>query len=410
MIILLRGPQGCGKSTLASMFNSDTVVSSDAFRVMLAGDPVYQKMNKRVFELLHEVVDTRTSLGLTTVVDATNATPSSVTPFKNIALKYGVPIHVIDFQIYDVDYLMGNICRRAEGGGLYVPREVVQKTVEKLASTSVMVQKMVDGFHVVDDKTTHGDLVKMMNIVMNHCSMSKVHHVNDNFWAVGDIHGCLKTFDALLKTLEEKGAEDVVLLGDYVDRGPDSVGVLARIARRNVPFRLHAIKGNHDLSLYRELKFGTVCNSESRAKTHEEIHECGAASAVIDAIERMPHVMVFKHAENGISVIATHAGLEHVSRYQPNQYTASTRVAGRQLSEDEKKFLHSLNEQQNIIQVFGHRYVDFTEEINPWMANIDSGAVYGKWLTAYNPFTREVVKQPLIDEVNLSDTNGENNE
>ncbi|RVI11951.1 serine/threonine protein phosphatase, partial [Sinorhizobium meliloti] len=49
-------------------------------------------------------------------------------------------------------------------------------------------------------------------------------------FAVGDIHGCLEQLEALLASIESVVAGGrVVFLGDLVDRGPDSRGVVERI-------------------------------------------------------------------------------------------------------------------------------------------------------------------------------------
>jgi serine/threonine protein phosphatase 1 len=45
-------------------------------------------------------------------------------------------------------------------------------------------------------------------------------------YAIADIHGCCKTFHALIEKLQLKESDDLYLLGDYIDRGPDSKGVL----------------------------------------------------------------------------------------------------------------------------------------------------------------------------------------
>jgi serine/threonine protein phosphatase 1 len=64
--------------------------------------------------------------------------------------------------------------------------------------------------------------------------------------AIGDIHGCLGQFDALLRALELTASDRVVLLGDYIDRGTESAGVLRRIRALAASHRLSAIKGNHE--------------------------------------------------------------------------------------------------------------------------------------------------------------------
>lgn len=71
-------------------------------------------------------------------------------------------------------------------------------------------------------------------------------------YAIGDIHGCAALLDLLHRSIEADatgypGQKHVVYLGDFMDRGPDSKGVLDRLMHR-VPrgFRAHYIKGNHD--------------------------------------------------------------------------------------------------------------------------------------------------------------------
>lgn len=64
--------------------------------------------------------------------------------------------------------------------------------------------------------------------------------------AIGDIHGCLLAFDTLL-AMAEPGPEDwLVTLGDYVDRGPDSCGVMDRLVELAAGGRLIALRGNHE--------------------------------------------------------------------------------------------------------------------------------------------------------------------
>jgi serine/threonine protein phosphatase 1 len=53
-------------------------------------------------------------------------------------------------------------------------------------------------------------------------------------------------FDAILAALAPAAEDHVVLLGDYVDRGPDSAGVLCRVMRLAAEHRVTAIMGNHE--------------------------------------------------------------------------------------------------------------------------------------------------------------------
>lgn len=64
--------------------------------------------------------------------------------------------------------------------------------------------------------------------------------------AIGDIHGCLRAFDAILDQVGPERGDVVVTLGDYVDRGSDSKGVLDRLVELQARCQLVAIKGNHE--------------------------------------------------------------------------------------------------------------------------------------------------------------------
>lgn len=74
-------------------------------------------------------------------------------------------------------------------------------------------------------------------------------------YAVGDIHGRLDLFDALVARIEADlagwtGDVEMVLLGDYVDRGPDSAGLLDRLAAPLPSWaRWTLLRGNHEQSM-----------------------------------------------------------------------------------------------------------------------------------------------------------------
>ena len=74
-------------------------------------------------------------------------------------------------------------------------------------------------------------------------------------YAVGDIHGHAEILDDLLAQIERDAAKfagrpiEVVFVGDYVDRGPDSRGVIARLRNWQPGFALTFLKGNHEVLL-----------------------------------------------------------------------------------------------------------------------------------------------------------------
>lgn len=73
-LVVLVGVSGSGKSTLARrLFASSQVLSSDAFRALVADDDNDQAATPAAFEALHFVAGKRLAAGRLTVVDATNA-------------------------------------------------------------------------------------------------------------------------------------------------------------------------------------------------------------------------------------------------------------------------------------------------------------------------------------------------
>jgi serine/threonine protein phosphatase 1 len=67
--------------------------------------------------------------------------------------------------------------------------------------------------------------------------------------AIGDIHGCSRALDCLLAAVDPQARETVITLGDYVDRGPDSCGVIDRLLRLQRMCHLVALRGNHELMM-----------------------------------------------------------------------------------------------------------------------------------------------------------------
>jgi serine/threonine protein phosphatase 1 len=70
-------------------------------------------------------------------------------------------------------------------------------------------------------------------------------------YAIGDIHGSLRLLQALIARCRHHAGDQqaiFVFLGDYVDRGPDSAGVVRAIMKlqAELPDRVIALKGNHE--------------------------------------------------------------------------------------------------------------------------------------------------------------------
>lgn len=71
-------------------------------------------------------------------------------------------------------------------------------------------------------------------------------------YAIGDIHGGSQTLQALIEQINPKPDDRIYLLGDYIDRGPDSKGVLdIIIGMQESGYDLRPVRGNHDDMLIR---------------------------------------------------------------------------------------------------------------------------------------------------------------
>lgn len=73
----------------------------------------------------------------------------------------------------------------------------------------------------------------------------KTLHTDKDFFVVGDVHGCLVELEELL-THWDRESEQLVFIGDYIDRGKDSYGVLKLVKSLVNAYGAWALKGNHE--------------------------------------------------------------------------------------------------------------------------------------------------------------------
>ncbi len=67
--------------------------------------------------------------------------------------------------------------------------------------------------------------------------------------AIGDIHGCRFALDTLLALVRPSMEDEMITLGDYIDRGPNSRGVIERLIALRNETRLITLRGNHELMM-----------------------------------------------------------------------------------------------------------------------------------------------------------------
>jgi protein phosphatase len=128
-LVVLVGAAGSGKSTLAArLFHADEIMSSDAYRELVSGDPADQRVTKVAFSILHRELDRRLAAGLTTVVDATNVTGYARRSLLRRATAHHVPAVAI---VLDLEATLVQ-ARNATRPGRIVPTEAVEQQLSAL--------------------------------------------------------------------------------------------------------------------------------------------------------------------------------------------------------------------------------------------------------------------------------------
>jgi len=111
-LVLFVGAAGSGKSTLAGqLFPADAILSSDALRAELSGDPANQAATPVAFRILHQRAARRLAAGMLTVVDATNVEAAARRPLHRLAAAAGRPIIAIVLDLPPATCLARNAAR-----------------------------------------------------------------------------------------------------------------------------------------------------------------------------------------------------------------------------------------------------------------------------------------------------------
>lgn len=107
---------------------------------------------------------------------------------------------------------------------------------------------------------------------------------NHDIWVIGDIQGCAQSLKLLLAhpTVNQADSE-FVFVGDLVNRGPDSAGVLRQI--RALGKRAHTVLGNHDIHLLGVAAGVRQCSSSD---TLDSVLKAPDAAELIDWLRHQP--------------------------------------------------------------------------------------------------------------------------
>ncbi len=97
-------------------------------------------------------------------------------------------------------------------------------------------------------ETIKEHFVKTQNDIPNFLKMCDYNPDLDNLIIVGDIHGDLKSFKKAIRPFLDGKVEGIIFLGDYVDRGPQSLECLLLVASLSIswPRKIIPLRGNHE--------------------------------------------------------------------------------------------------------------------------------------------------------------------
>lgn len=198
-------------------------------------------------------------------------------------------------------------------------------------------------------------------------------------YAFGDIHGCLKQLEELVRLCEADAGESemkFVLLGDYIDRGPNSRGVVEHLIQLQnyMPDHVVCLKGNHEDMLLAAVEDEGHEEHWLRNGGTQTLYSYQVPS-VIDLPRR--HLDWFRSLptfyDDGMRFFV-HAGV-HPARPLDQQHE-------RDLLWIREPFLSSTKDFGRLV-VHGHTPLHGAEpDIRANRINLDSGAAYGGVLTA----------------------------
>jgi len=215
--------------------------------------------------------------------------------------------------------------------------------------------------------------------------------VKGRIYIIGDIHGCLDEFNTLLTTLDiDRKHDRIVLVGDLVNKGYDSIGVV----RRAMEVNALSVLGNHEVLLLNaiaRIKAGVLRVEEHRDDPYVQL----AAIFPEDCYQyllSLPHVIKIPQYKHTV----VHAGL-HPNKQMKKQKVWDVLTMrwirnGRAVSRGGGTPWAQLWRGPNTV-VFGHDSGAGLQQ-EEFAVGLDTGCVYGGELTAYVLPEKQLVQVP----------------
>ncbi|HEV2150442.1 MAG TPA: polynucleotide kinase-phosphatase [Longimicrobiaceae bacterium] len=406
-LVVLVGPSGAGKSTFGrTHFLPTEVLSSDYCRALVSDNENDQGATGDAFDVLRYVAAKRLARGNLTVVDATNVQPEARKPLVALAREY----HVIPVAI--VFDLPEKLCRernQARPDRDFGPH-VIRRQADQLRRSLRGLRR--EGFRHVHVLSSPEDVAAVT--LQREPLWNNRKHEHGPFDLIGDVHGCLEELVALLRELGYAVARETdaagepaysvrppegrraVFVGDLVDRGPDTPGVLRLVMGMVEAGTALCVPGNHDVKLVKALggrnvqvKHGLAESLEQLGRETPEFRE--RAAAFLDAL--VSHYVL----DDGKLVVA-HAGMKAEYQGRGSGRVREFALYGETTGETDEfglpvRYNWAAEYRGQAMVVYGHTPVPEPAWLNNTIC-IDTGCVFGGRLTALRYPERELVSVP----------------
>ncbi|AJT63761.3 hypothetical protein T261_2076 [Streptomyces lydicus] len=404
-LVVLIGATGSGKSTFAARhFRPTEVLSSDFCRGLVSDDENDQSASGDAFEVLHFIAGKRLAAGRLTVVDATNVQPEARAQLVRLAREHDVLPVAIVLDVPEHICAARNAARADRAG---LPRRVIQRHQRELRRSLRHLER--EGFRKVHILRGQEE-VEAAEIVTER-RFNDLRHLSGPFDIIGDIHGCRSELESLLGRLGYALERDAlgrpvdaahpegrtaVFVGDLVDRGPDSPGVLRLVMGMVGAGHALCVPGNHENKLGRYLKGRKVQHTHGLAETVEQLEkeDDSFRAEVAEFIQGL----VSHYVLDGGGLVVCHAGLPEKYHGRTSGRVRSFALYGDTTGETDEfglpvRYPWAEDYRGRAAVVYGHTPTPRATWLNNTIC-LDTGCVFGGTMTALRWPERELVDVP----------------
>ncbi|KND40701.1 MULTISPECIES: polynucleotide kinase-phosphatase [Streptomyces] len=394
-LVVLVGASGSGKSTFARRhFKPTEIISSDFCRGLVSDDENDQSATKDAFDVLHYIAGKRLAAGRRTVVDATSVQQESRKQLIELARAHDVLPIAIVLDVPEEVCAERNAARTDRAD---MPRRVIQRHTRELRRSLRHLER--EGFRKVHVLRGVEDVENAT--VVTEKRFNDLTHLTGPFDIVGDIHGCASELEALLGKLGyvdgvHPEGRTAVFVGDLVDRGPDSPGVLRRVMSMVGSGNALCVPGNHENKYGRYLKGRNVQHTHGLAETIEQME--GESEEFTKQVREFIDGLVSHYVLDGGRLVVCHAGLPEKYHGRTSGRVRSHALYGDTTGETDEfglpvRYPWAEDYRGRAAVVYGHTPVPTATWLNNTIC-LDTGAVFGGRLTALRWPERELVDVP----------------